>query len=125
MFPGGWPGAGLLLLRLAGAVPLLIGGCSEFLGRQHGGPYMGFVTIGVGAALLVGLWTPITGTLLAMIEIWFAVIHAGRAEICLPLAALGASLVMLGPGAWSVDARLFGRKRINIRSRQRHALPRG
>jgi putative oxidoreductase len=117
MFPGGWPGAGLLLLRLAGAVPLLIGGCSEFLGRHHGGLYMGFVTIGVGASLLAGLWTPITGTLLAMIEVWFAVTQAGRAEMYLPLAALGVSLVMLGPGAWSVDARLFGRKRIKIRSR--------
>jgi hypothetical protein len=33
------------------------------------------------------------------------------------LAALGVSLVMPGPGAWSVDARLFGRKQIDIRSR--------
>jgi uncharacterized membrane protein YphA (DoxX/SURF4 family) len=117
MFPGGWPGAGLLLLRLAGAVPLLVGGCSEFLGRHHGGLYMGSVTIGVGASLLAGLWTPITGTLLAIIEVWFAVTQADRAEMYLPLAALGVSLVMLGPGAWSVDARLFGRKRIDIRSR--------
>ena len=30
------------------------------------------------------------------------------------LGALGAALAMLGPGAWSVDARLFGRKRIQI-----------
>lgn len=96
---------------------MLIGGCSEFLGRHHGGLYMGFVTIGVGASLLAGLWTPIGGTLLAMIEVWFAVTQSGRAEMSLPLAALGVSLVMLGPGAWSVDARLFGRKRINIRSR--------
>jgi hypothetical protein len=32
-------------------------------------------------------------------------------------AAMGVSLVMLGPGAWSVDALLFGRKRIDIRGR--------
>jgi uncharacterized membrane protein YphA (DoxX/SURF4 family) len=31
------------------------------------------------------------------------------------LAALGVSLVMLGPGAWSLDARLFGRRRIDVR----------
>jgi putative oxidoreductase len=117
MFPGGWPGAGLLLLRLAGAVPLLVGGCSEFLGRHHSGLYMGFVTIGVGASLLAGLWTPVAGSILAIIAVWFAVTQAGRAEMYLPLAALGVSLVMLGPGAWSVDARLFGRKRIDVRGR--------
>jgi hypothetical protein len=26
--------------------------------------------------------------------------------------ALGVALAMLGPGAWSLDARVFGRKRI-------------
>lgn len=106
-----------MLLRLAGAVPLLVGGCSEFLGRHHSGLYMGFVTIGVGASLLAGLWTPVAGSILAIIAVWFAVTQAGRAEMYLPLAALGVSLVMLGPGAWSVDARLFGRKRIDVRGR--------
>lgn len=106
-----------MLLRLAGAVPLLIGGCAEFLGWQHGGLYMGFVAIGVGALLLAGLWTPIAGTLLAIIEVWIVLFQGGQAEIHLPLATLGVSLVMLGPGSWSVDAKLFGRKRINIRSR--------
>lgn len=96
---------------------MLVRGCSEFLGVHHGGLYMGFVAIGVGASLLAGMWTPIAGTLLAIIEVWFAVTQAGRAEMYLPLAALGVSLVMLGPGAWSVDARLFGRKRIDIRGR--------
>jgi putative oxidoreductase len=95
---------------------LLIGGCSEFLGRHHGGLYTGFIMIGVGTLLLAGLWTPITGTLLAIIEVWIVLFQGGPAEIHLPLAALGVSLVMLGPGAWSVDAKLFGRKRINIRS---------
>jgi hypothetical protein len=30
------------------------------------------------------------------------------------LAAVGAALAMVGPGVWSIDARLFGRKRIDI-----------
>jgi uncharacterized membrane protein YphA (DoxX/SURF4 family) len=33
------------------------------------------------------------------------------------LITLCAALVLLGPGAWSVDARLFGWKRIDIRDR--------
>ena len=31
--------------------------------------------------------------------------------------SIGASLAMLGPGAWSVDARLFGRRRIDFSDR--------
>jgi putative oxidoreductase len=96
---------------------LLIGGCSTFWGPSYGGLFATFIMIGVGALLLAGLWTPITGTLLAIIEVWVVFFQGGQAEIHLPLATLGVSLVMLGPGAWSVDARLFGRKQINIRSR--------
>jgi len=32
------------------------------------------------------------------------------------LATIGASLALLGPGAWSIDARLYGRRRIDIDS---------
>jgi putative oxidoreductase len=33
------------------------------------------------------------------------------------LATLGATLAMIGPGAWSIDAHLFGRKHFEIRQR--------
>jgi hypothetical protein len=33
-------------------------------------------------------------------------------------ATIGAALAMIGPGAWSLDARLFGRKRIETHDRQ-------
>lgn len=117
MFPGGWPGAGLLLLRVAAALPLLIGGSSPFWGMPQGGLYGRIIAISIGALLLAGLWTPIAGGLQAVIELWIVLSQGGEASVHLLLAALGVSLVMLGPGAWSVDARLFGRKRIDIRSR--------
>lgn len=117
MFPGGWPGAGLLLLRVAAALPLLIGGKSAFWGIAHGGLYARIIEIGVGSLLLAGLWTPIVGTLQAVIELWIVFSSGEAAVVHLLLAALGVSLAMLGPGAWSVDARLFGRKRIDIRGR--------
>lgn len=118
MFPGGWPGAGLLVLRLAAAIPLIIGGGLAVRdATQLGLHAIYFATIGVGILLLAGLWTPVAGALQAIIEVWIFFSRGDGANVHLLLAALGVSLVMLGPGAWSVDARLFGRKRIDIRSR--------
>ena len=118
MFPGGWPGAGLLVRRLAAAIAVIIGGGSAVRdAAQLGFHAMYFATIGVGILLLAGLWTPVAGALQAIIEVWIFFSRGDGASLHLLLAALGVSLVMLGPGAWSVDARLFGRKRIDIRSR--------
>jgi putative oxidoreductase len=117
MFPDGWPGAGLFLLRLVAAIPLLIGATPGFWGAPQNGLYAKYVAISVGSLLLAGLWTPVAGTLQAIVEVWFGFSEKGGAGVHFLLAALGVSLVMLGPGAWSVDARLFGRKRIDIRTR--------
>lgn len=64
--------------------------------------------------LLVGLWTPLAGVLTAMAELSIAFSHPADPWWHILLGALGATLAMLGPGAWSMDARLFGRKRIVI-----------
>jgi len=70
------------------------------------------VTTGVGILLLAGLWTPIAGGLVAVIALWHAFSHPGDPWGCILLGTLGAALALLGPGAWSVDARIFGWKRI-------------
>jgi transcriptional regulator with PAS, ATPase and Fis domain len=57
--------------------------------------------------LLAGLWTPVAGALQAIIEVWIFFSRGDGANWHLLLAALGVSLVMLGPGAWSVDAHLL------------------
>ena len=72
------------------------------------------VAAGAAALLLVGLWTPVAGVLLAMVELGLAVFHPGDRWMHMLVGALGIALAMLGPGAWAVDARLFGRKRIQI-----------
>jgi hypothetical protein len=41
-----------------------------------------------------------------------ALTGAGDESMAVILAALGGTLAMIGPGAWSIDARLFGRKYI-------------
>jgi len=113
-FADGWPGRGLLLQRLLTGALLLYCGVAYLQAAAHIVPVAPQI-IGVGAGILVaaGLWTPVVGTLIAVLELWIMFSHAGDPWIPVILAVLGASLAMVGPGAWSIDARLFGRKRIH------------
>jgi len=74
--------------------------------------------IAFGILLLIGLWTPVAGTLVAVTQIYYMFLGNSDPWIHVLLATLGASLALLGPGAWSVDARLFGWKRIDIHDRR-------
>jgi uncharacterized membrane protein YphA (DoxX/SURF4 family) len=76
------------------------------------------LTAGIGILLLIGLWTPVAGALAALDAAWLAFSSPGDARFYILLAALAAALALLGPGAWSVDARLFGWKRIEIRDKE-------
>ena len=66
-----------------------------------------------GILIVIGLWTPLAGTIAAAVEVWIALSHPKDMWTSIALAVLGASLAMIGPGAWSLDARLFGRKQID------------
>jgi uncharacterized membrane protein YphA (DoxX/SURF4 family) len=70
------------------------------------------LSIAAGILLIVGLWTPIAGTSVALIEVWKMIMLPGDKWVWLLLGTTGAALAMLGPGLWSIDARLFGWKRI-------------
>ncbi|MGD1093882.1 MAG: hypothetical protein ABSB35_18080 [Bryobacteraceae bacterium] len=112
-FADGWPGRGLLLLRLLTGATLLYCGIAYFRAAPQVAPVAHIIGAGAGALLLVGLWTPLAGSLLAIAELWIAFTHPGNPFVSVILAVLGASLAMVGPGAWSIDARLFGRKHIH------------
>jgi uncharacterized membrane protein YphA (DoxX/SURF4 family) len=81
-----------------------------------------------GIFLLAGLWTPAMGVLIALNEVsialFFSTVQREDMWIHVFLAVIAASVAMLGPGAWSIDARLFGRKRFDIdRTRDKRPSP--
>jgi len=117
-FARGQPGTGLLLMRLVAGIALI----SRALAILWGGPKLGpgilqVLAAGAGLSLLAGLWTPIAGALVAVICIWEIFSQPGDLWTNILLGTLCVGLALLGPGAWSVDARLFGWKRIDIRDR--------
>jgi putative oxidoreductase len=71
-----------------------------------------------GMLLLAGLWTPVSGTLVAILGLWNLISQLGDPWANFLLATIGAALALVGPGAWSIDARLFGWRRIDIYNRK-------
>ena len=74
-----------------------------------------------GMLLLVGLFTPVAGILAAIAKIWIAIsrfsLPSSDPWVAVAQAILALALAMIGPGAWSVDAKRFGRKHIHLRER--------
>lgn len=113
-FAGGWPGIGLLLMRLVvGAVVLWHAGPRLFSDPPlHG--IIAYASLAVaGLLLMAGLWTPFAGAVVAIVVI-SELLTTGEPPVAHLLAAtIAAGLMMLGPGRLSIDARLFGWKRID------------
>jgi len=94
---------------------LLYDGIAGLMGTPHpASVWLEVIAAGEGIFLLVGLWTPITGVLLAVTELGIALTGTDHLRSMVLLATMGIALAVLGPGVWSIDARLFGRKRLDI-----------
>lgn len=108
MFPTGQAGVALLFLRTSVAATLLFG----ILPAPFTLP-MKFAGGLIALALLVGLAASACAAICCVAELAFVLHSNGGAAICSGLAALiSLALALLGPGAYSVDARAFGRRRI-------------
>jgi uncharacterized membrane protein YphA (DoxX/SURF4 family) len=109
------PSHGLLLLRAIIAIALVVRclqldkGVSLHTFTPH------LIAAVAGLFVLLGLWTPVAGVILAISESLIALSHNGDPWVSVLLASLGVALALLGSGTWSVDARRFGWKRIEIR----------
>ena len=116
MFPFGWPGRGLLLLRLGVVAILTHDGILAWMGvPQLESIALQIVAAITGVFLLVGLWTPVAGTIIALSEIGIVLTGTTHPRSTILLATQAIALAFLGPGSLSIDARLFGRKRLIIR----------
>ena len=72
------------------------------------------ITAGAAILLLIGLWTPIAGAVIAVAQVALAVLHPAEPWMYVHFATMAAALALLVPGGCSLDARLFGRKQIEI-----------
>lgn len=113
-FARGKPGIGIVILRLVVGIAFIMQSAHELQGT----PSLGTLSLtllggGIGLLVLVGLWTPVTATLVALIELSKVPSHWGEHPAYILLAAIGVALALVGPGFWSVDARLYGWKRID------------
>jgi hypothetical protein len=70
--------------------------------------------IAAGLLILIGLWTPIGSLLAAISESWMLLIGVIVPQTGVVLLAITVAIAMLGPGSRSIDAVLFGRRRLDI-----------
>jgi hypothetical protein len=120
MFPAGGPGIGLLLLRASVAAGCFLDGPVQ--AADHFARSDLLLRAVLDAALGLGVLTPLTVLLscvLAIVEIaGLGVMQAPVAWVTLVNAV---ALGLLGPGAYSLDARLFGRRVLVVLAKDRDA----
>jgi uncharacterized membrane protein YphA (DoxX/SURF4 family) len=123
-FPGGWPGLGLLLLRLTVGLTTATDGINYFVAPRasNSGMWIAYlVEIAIGFFLIIGFLTPIASIFAAagnaiLAFTVFSAISASLIDVKLTLDAImvAMAIAFLGPGAFSLDAYFFGRREIII-----------
>ena len=124
-FAPGWAGVGLLVLRTALGVPLVVEGAALLAGWRHTASFLilvALISVAAGVALQLGYSVgrgAIAGAA-AVIAVHFSSLHGERLNLfssriaCFLAMSIAIALVFLGPGAFSIDARRFGRREIVI-----------
>ena len=120
MFPAGGPGIGLLLLRVSVAAGFFLGGPVQAASNFARSDVV--LRAVLDAALGLGVLTPLTALLscvLAIVDV--ARLGVLQAPVALVTIVNAIALGLLGPGAYSLDARLFGRRVLIVPAKDRDA----
>jgi len=104
-------------MRLAGGVTFVIHSAAGLSGASPIGVATAISAVASGACLVAGLWTPVAGLIMTTLCLWSAVTHADAPLANLLFATIAFGLALVGPGAWSIDARVFGWRRIDVGER--------
>jgi uncharacterized membrane protein YphA (DoxX/SURF4 family) len=124
-FFDGWPGAGILLLRAAVASGLIVQSIAYFADNRGPGLLslvLAVIAAVLGVLLLIGCLTRFVAVVAALLCLaslfaWFPGPRVGIFESHTTDAfaiVTAMALACLGAGAFSVDARLFGRREVII-----------
>lgn len=108
MFPPGWPGLALLLLRVSVAGALLT---EDYSHRYELSPWIQGIAILLSVALFLGYLTPIAAALGLLFHLVVGyVLNAGASSTEVIVCVDALALALVGPGAYSLDSYLFGRR---------------
>ena len=116
MFPQGGPGVALVLLRLSVAAFLVGNAASRSVLSM---PIFFGGSVLLAGLLAIGLLTPFLSVVACAAMIGNLIIASHSANFMQFVPVLdAAALSLLGPGAYSLDARLFGRRVVTVPPRQ-------
>jgi len=110
---------GLLFLRLtvAGTIQFLsLFSFFHLINATFRGWILGSISIAFSAAMISGFLTPVISALIFIGGILFLILSPNKPNslFVIYLIILSLTLILLGPGAYSIDSRLFGRREIKI-----------
>jgi uncharacterized membrane protein YphA (DoxX/SURF4 family) len=117
MFPAGMAGAALLVLRLCVASTLIVAGTAR--GASAASPWIILALAVPAISLCLGFITPYCSALAFLIQLGLLLVAGGENQFAFIIFLLNSAiLAALGPGAYSIDARIFGRRLLTVPPRR-------
>jgi hypothetical protein len=107
MFPTGFPGIGLVLLRVCVGFAMLDLATGWEDPQRWGAAEI--IAALLGSLLLVGALTPVSAGLVGVWAAW-VMVDGNHAAVNAVVLLNAVALALIGPGAYSIDARLFARR---------------